>query len=345
MNPGAQDLDPGSAPGGQISTVRIAVVIPCFKVARHILGVLAAIGPEVSSIFVVDDRCPEGSGARVEAECRDPRVRVLYNRDNRGVGGAVLRGYANAIADGAEVIVKIDGDGQMDPKVLPRIVSPILKGQADYTKGNRFYELSRLGQMPALRVFGNSVLSFLAKLSTGYWAVFDPNNGYTAIHARVARNLPIEKISRRYFFETDMLFRLNTLRAVVVDIPMHAIYGSEVSNLSEWRVALEFLMKHLRNFVKRIAYNYFLRDMSIASLELLLGVALLGFGLVFGAYRWLEALHLGTVTPLGIIMLAALPVLVGLQLVLAFLSFDIANVPKRPVHDDLPEPDMNPALD
>lgn len=345
MNQGALAREEGSGPDRRVSPVRVAVVIPCFRVARHILGVIAAIGPEVSSVFVVDDRCPEGSGALVEAECKDPRVRVLYNSDNRGVGGAVLRGYANAIADGADVIVKIDGDGQMDPRVLPRMVGPILKGQADYTKGNRFYELSRLGQMPALRVFGNSALSFLAKLSTGYWTVFDPNNGYTAIHSRVARNLPTAKISRRYFFETDMLFRLNTLRAVVVDIPTHAIYGSEVSNLSEWRVALEFLVKHLRNFVKRIAYNYFLRDMSIASLELVIGMSMLGFGLVFGAYRWLEALHQGTVTPLGIIMLAALPVLVGLQLVLAFLSFDIANVPKRPVHDDLPEPDMNPALD
>lgn len=318
-------------------SAKVSVVIPCFKVSGQVLDVLAAIGPEVSNVYVVDDCCPEGTGALVEANTTDPRVQVLYNPQNRGVGGAVLRGYASAIADGADIIVKIDGDGQMDPRILPRMIRPIRKGQADYTKGNRFYDLAGLGQMPALRVFGNSGLSFLAKLSTGYWTIFDPNNGYTAIHAKVARNLPIAKISKRYFFETDMLFRLYTLRAVVVDIPMHANYGSEISNLREWRVAFEFLVKHLRNFCKRIVYSYFLRDMSIASLELLFGVVLLGFGLVFGTYRWLEALHLGTVTPLGIIMLAALPVLLGLQLVLAFLSYDIANVPKRTVHEDLPE--------
>lgn len=316
---------------------KIAAIIPCYRVKAHILDVIGRIGSEVDRIYVVDDACPEATGDYVQAHCTDPRVVVVRNAGNLGVGGAVMAGYAAALAGGAEILVKIDGDGQMDPALIPRFVRPIAAGQADYTKGNRFWDLTEIGQMPTLRLVGNAVLSFMAKLSTGYWNVFDITNGYTAIHARVARHLPFTKISRRYFFETDMLFRLNIVRAVVVDVPMDAAYGSEVSNLRIRRVVGEFLAKHTRNFFKRVAYNYFLRDMTVASLELVLGAALLAFGLVFGSWHWWRSAHSGIAAPLGTIMLAALPTLVGLQMLLAFVGFDVANVPRRPIHGDLPD--------
>ena len=318
-------------------TQQVAVVIPCFRVKDHILGVIAAIGPGVARIYVVDDACPDGSGELVRAQCRDARVSVLQHVRNKGVGGAVMTGYAAAIADGATVLVKVDGDGQMDPALIGRFVRPILRGQADYTKGNRFYDLRQIRNMPAIRLVGNAGLSFMTKLSTGYWHLFDPTNGFTAIHARVARHVQGQEISVRYFFETDVLFRLNILRAVVVDIPMDARYGDEKSNLRVSKVLGEFLFKHVRNFGKRVFYGYFLRDMTVASLELLLGSALLTFGVVFGSLHWAQAIASGMATPLGTIMLAALPSLVGLQMLLAFVAFDVANVPRRPIHDDLPD--------
>jgi dolichol-phosphate mannosyltransferase len=321
----------------QPAAPRIAVVIPCFRVTRHVAGVIAAIGPECERIYVVDDACPDRSGDFVAANCRDERVRILRHSTNQGVGGAVMTGYRAALDDGATVIVKIDGDGQMDPRLLLHFVAPIVAGEADYTKGNRFYDLGDVGRMPWIRIFGNAVLSVLAKLSTGYWGIFDPNNGYTAIHARLVQHLPLARISTRYFFETDILFRLNTLRAVVVDIPMRAVYADETSNLRVSRIVFEFLGKHVRNFGKRLFYNYFLRDMSIASIELVLGSLLLGFGVAFGAYHWLLSAREGVAAPLGTIMLSALSVLTGLQLVLAFLSYDIAAVPRRAIHDLLPE--------
>lgn len=243
-----------------------------------------------------------------------------------------MSGYKAAIADGASVIVKIDGDGQMPPSLIPAFVAPIIAGDADYTKGNRFFDLEEIQVMPRLRLFGNAVLSFVTKLSSGYWDLFDPTNGYTAIHAEVARHLPFSKISSRYFFETDMLFRLNTLRAVAVDVPMDANYGSEVSNLKISKIIGEFLLKHIRNFIKRIFYNYWLRDMSLASIELPLGLLLFVSGMTFGAYHWIHSLMKGVATPAGTVMLAALPVLMGAQLVLAFLAYDIASVPRRPFH-------------
>jgi dolichol-phosphate mannosyltransferase len=311
---------------------RIAVVIPSYKVRDHVLGVIGGIGPEVARIYVVDDACPAGSGDFVESHCRDPRVVVLRNPENRGVGGAVMTGYEAALADGMEIIVKLDGDGQMDPGLIPYFVAPIIAGTSDYTKGNRFFDLEEIRVMPRMRLLGNAVLSFMTKLSSGYWDLFDPTNGYTAIHADVARHLPFGKISRRYFFESDMLFRLGTLRAVVVDVPMHAKYGNEVSNLKIWSVAVEFLFKHAGNFWKRVFYNYYLRDMSLASIELPIGLALFLFGAVFGGYHWFQSSTSGQAASAGTVMLSALPVIVGFQLVLAFLGHDISSVPRRPLH-------------
>lgn len=313
----------------------IAVVIPCFRVTRHVRGVIESIGPDVDTIYCVDDCCPEKSGDFIEANIADPRVRVVRNEVNKGVGGAVMAGYRRAVEEGADVIVKIDGDGQMDPALLPHFLAPILAGEADYTKGNRFWDLRAIRQMPLLRRVGNLGLSFMAKLSCGYWDIFDPTNGYTAIHARVAERLPYDSISSRYFFETDMLFRLNTLRASVVDIPMDAKYGDEESNLKVSRVLFEFSVKHLRNFLKRIGYNYFLRDLSIASIELVMGTLLLAFAVGFGGYHWIQAVGTGDTTPVGTIMVATVAAVSGLQFVLAFIAYDIANMPNRALHPSL----------
>lgn len=317
----------------------LAVVIPAYKVRRHVLGVIAGIGPEVDRIYVVDDACPDRSGDWVRSQCTDVRVTVIRHESNQGVGGAVLTGYAHALAESMDIVVKVDGDGQMDPALIPDIVFPIAVGQADYTKGNRFYELKSLRSMPKIRLLGNAALSFVSKLSSGYWNLFDPTNGYTAVHRGALERIPLEKISRRYFFESDMLFHLNIVRAVVVDVPMQAIYGAEQSNLKIWRVLPDFLRKHSSNFFKRIFYNYYLRDMSVASFELPLGLLMLIFGVGFGSLHWIDSAVRGQSTPAGTVVLAALPVILGSQLLLAFLAYDIANVPRRTLHRMLGQTD------
>ncbi|WFU85441.1 glycosyltransferase family 2 protein [Bradyrhizobium sp. CIAT3101] len=296
---------------------------------------MGAIQAEVAFIFVVDDKCPEQTGDYVEAHCSDKRVVVLRHPANQGVGGAVMTGYKAAMKAGADIIVKIDGDGQMDPRLIPFFVEPIINGEADYTKGNRFFFLDELRSMPTLRIFGNSILSFCSKVSTGYWTVFDPTNGFTAIHTNVAQLLPFASISKRYFFETDMLFRLNIVRAVVVDIPMDAKYGDEQSNLKISKIIAEFSFKHFRNVVKRIVYTYYLRDLSLASFELPIGLFLMVGGATFGINRWVAGAHLHAAATAGTVMLAALPFLAGLQLILAFLGYDISSAPKRPIHKSL----------
>jgi len=181
---------------------RVGVVVPCFKVRNQILDVLAAMPAQVEKIYCVDDGCPDKSGIFIEANCQDARVHVIFHAQNQGVGGAVITGYRRAIRDGMEIVVKIDGDGQMDPALIPVFTSLIEAGDADYCKGNRFFRPATLIGMPAIRIVGNAVLSFLTKISSGYWNVIDPTNGYTAIHTTALKLLRLEDIDRSYFFES-----------------------------------------------------------------------------------------------------------------------------------------------
>jgi glycosyltransferase involved in cell wall biosynthesis len=309
----------------------IAVVIPAYKVSAHIEGVIASIGKKVAHIIVVDDACPEQSGA-VAKKIKDPRVTVVFHDKNQGVGGATVTGYKKALETDAEIVVKLDGDGQMDPGFIPQLIAPLVSNLADYAKGNRFSSVENLESMPFIRVLGNAGLSFMTKLSSGYWTVTDPTNGFTAIRREILEELRFAKIHRRFFFESDMLFRLNLLGAAVADVPMKANYGSEKSNLSVVKSLFQFPWLHFVNHHKRIFYSYYLREMSIASFELPLGVALLGFGTIFGINAWASASALGQAATTGNVMIAALPIIIGFQLVLAFLSYDIAQTPKRPRH-------------
>lgn len=307
------------------------LVIPCYKVTDHILRVIVRVPAWVEGIVCVDDACPDRSGDLIEARCDDRRVQVLRLAQNQGVGGATLAGYQEAARLGGQILVKVDGDDQMDLGYLPQLVTPILLGEADYAKGNRFSSVSHLQAMPGLRIFGNAGLSFLAKLSTGYWNVFDPTNGFTAIEASVAGLVAQKPVARRFFFETDLLYHLGTLRAVVRDVPIPARYGDEVSNLKISQIIGPFAGRHLRNFIRRVLGQYFVRDFNVATLELIFGALFLGFGGLY-ALNWMAVREPGQAASAGVVMTAALPVIIGVQLLLQAMNFDVVNVPVRPIH-------------
>lgn len=313
--------------------MKIAVAIPCYKVKKHILSVIEAIGAEVDMIFVVDDCCPEETGDFVLNNTADARVQVIKHEKNQGVGGAIKTAYAEAIKQNVGVVIKIDGDGQMNPELIPSFIKPIIDGKADYTKGSRFYSLKSLVQMPNLRKFGNAVLSFVNKASSGYWGVMDPTNGYTAINIHALKLLDLDKINNRYFFESDMLFRLGTIRAVVKDIPMDALYDDEESNLSIKKVILDFPPLYIKAFFKRIFYNYFLRDFNGASMELLMGTFLVLSGGLWGAINWSLSITTDIESSVGTVMLSVLPIILGFQLLLAALNFDMNNSPDSPLSE------------
>lgn len=311
--------------------MKIFVIIPSYKVTNHISEVIDRIGDEVEKVVIVDDCCPNGSGDFVSQNMDDPRVIVLMHEKNKGVGGAVMTGYKYALENGADICVKIDGDGQMAPELIPALVNPIIDGRADYVKGNRFVTLYDVSAMPSVRIFGNAVLSFITKLSSGYWSIFDPTNGFTAIHKYTLQQLKLDVIEERYFFETSMLIALGGIRAKVLDMPMRAVYEDEVSGLRIEDIIFDFTRKHLKAILKRVVYGYYLRNFSLASIHLPLGIGLFLFGLFFGIDAWMKSISSGIPATSGTVLLSALPTLLGVQFILSFFSYDINNEPSTPL--------------
>lgn len=311
------------------------IVIPMFRVRSKIDHVIAKIPRWVEGVVAVDDKCPENSGDLIEAINCDRKIYVVRHDVNQGVGGAVLTGYREAVKFGARIIVKVDGDDQMDLQWLAPLVMPIASGQADYAKGNRFSSISHIKNMPGLRVFGNSVLSLMSKISSGYWNIFDPTNGFTAIEAHVASEILTRNVAKRFFFESDMLYHLGSLRAVVCDIPMPAIYANEISNLNASRIVAPFILNHTRNAIKRFIGHYVVRSFSIATVETLSGIALISFGASVAISHFATRANESDVASPGMVMLSALPITLGVQFLLAAVNFDVLNVPKEPIHPQL----------
>jgi dolichol-phosphate mannosyltransferase len=315
---------------------RIAAVIPAYRVAAHIQAVLRELPPYLKLVIVVDDASGDNTAALASAAARGGRRVILIRHDkNRGVGGAMISGFHKARELGAEIVVKIDGDGQMDVGYLPALLEPLILGKADYTKGNRFRDFTALRKMPLIRRIGNMGLGFLAKAATGYWNLFDPTNGFLAIRAETLDLLPLEQVDRRYYFEISMLANLYLVGAVVQDVSMPARYRDEVSNLAVERVLLEFPFKLLATFVRRVLLKNFLYDFSMVSIYLLTGLPLLLFGLIFGSVKWLQYLRLGVPAPTGTVILPTLAVLLGIQFLLSAIESDLRSVPRQPLSSPL----------
>lgn len=318
------------------TTERIAAVVPAYRVEAQIQGVLRDLPRYIRHVIVVDDASTDRTAALVAAAARrDRRIVLMRHSSNQGVGSAMVTGYRKARELGAGIVVKIDGDGQMDVGYLQALLAPLLQGKADYAKGNRFRDFAALRKMPAIRRIGNMGLGFLAKMATGYWNLFDPTNGFLAIRAEILDQLPLDQVDRGYYFEISMLANLYLLGAVVQDVPMPARYRDEVSNLAVERVLLEFPFKLLGTFVRRLALKNFLYDFSMVSIYLLAGVPLLLFGLIYGGVKWLHYWRLDTPAPTGTVILPTLALLVGIQLLLSAVESDLRSVPRHPLSNPL----------
>jgi dolichol-phosphate mannosyltransferase len=306
---------------------RIAVVIPAYRTGTVVRDVVNEIPPTVDRIIVVNDASPDDL-AQILASISAPRLRVIRHEQNQGVGGATVTGMIAAIQEGADIIVKCDGDGQMDPADIPRLVLPIARGLADHVKGSRYHHARALGSMPRWRFIGNIGLTFLTKLSSGYWNVLDPVNGFFATRADVLSRLPLRKLSRTYFFETDLLVRLNIVEARVADMPQPARYGSEKSSLSVTHALFGFPPRLFQGFVRRLFWRYLFYDVSAVAIFAVLGFILTLFGMVFGLWNWIANAVQGQTTPAGTVLIAVAPIIVGFQLLLEAVILDIANTPR-----------------
>ena len=312
----------------------IAIVIPAYRAEKFIQKILSGIPSFVSHIIVVNDCSPDCTAELVEAS-NDARVCLVSHEKNQGVGAAMITGYRKAIELGATIIVKMDSDDQMDPAYLIPLIAPILLGKVDYTKGNRFLHANELKSMPFIRRLGNAGLSFLTKAASGYWNIFDPTNGYTAIHSSLIPLLDKTRIHPRYFFESSMLIELGMHRAVIRDVYIPARYGDGFSSLSVWKTLIEFPPRLLSAFLRRFVVQYFIRDFGIVSVLFLMGLMFSAFGVIYGGYHWYVSAVSGNVAPTGTVMVATLPLIVGSQLLIQALVTDIQSIPREPIHSQL----------
>jgi dolichol-phosphate mannosyltransferase len=316
----------------------IAAVIPSYCVERDIKSVLGGLPSYIKHIIVVDDASPDSSSDLITAAAKkDKRITLIRHGQNQGVGGAMISGFRKALELGAQIVIKLDGDGQMDPVHIPALITPLIQGKADYVKGNRFRDFQSLQRMPFIRRIGNLGLSFLTKAATGYWNIFDPTNGYFAIRAEILAQLPLHKIDHRYFFETSMLANLYLLGALVMDVPIPARYGNESSQLSIQRALFEFPLKLIITFLRRIVLRYFIYDFSMMSLYLMVGVPLLLFGGIFGSTKWIQYASRKIPAPTGTVMLPTLSVILGIQILLSAIEIDMNSTPRQALSDSLEE--------
>ena len=308
----------------------IAVVIPCFNVGAHIAAVIRALPPEIAWIIAVDD-CSSDDTANILRNLQQENAKIVYLRHerNQGVGGAMLSGFMKSLELNAAVTIKIDGDNQMDSAYIPQLVRPILQGAADYTKGNRFRDFQALKQMPVIRRIGNVGLSFCIKAASGYWNIFDPTNGFIAISNEMLRTINFGRIHRRFFLESSMLIELYHANCVIQEIPMKARYGFETSTLSIAKTLIGFPPRLLFALLRRIILRYYLFDFNVASVYILCGLPLFLFGALYGLVNFIKYGSSHVSAPTGTVVIPTLLIILGFQLLLAAISFDVANYPRK----------------
>jgi len=307
----------------------IVIVIPYYNASKHIISVLQKLPDFIDEIVIVNDK---GSQPLPFEDIKNLAIKAsinfMENEVNLGVGGATKKGFQYAIDKSFDIVIKVDADDQMDLSYLPKLIDPLVNCEFEMAKGNRFRDLKALKKMPIVRRFGNLGLSFLTKMATGYWNNFDPTNGYFAVNCSTLKEIDLDKLSNRYYFETSLIAELYFVKARIKDVAMPSIYGDEKSSMKVWRMPFVFSIKLSLTFTKRIIKNYFLYDFNIASIYLIFGLPLFLFGLIFGSFEWFYYSSKNILAPTGTIMIITLSIILGFQLLLQAIHFDIVNAPK-----------------
>lgn len=304
----------------------IAAVVPAHNEEEHIATVIKTMPELVDHIVVVDDLSTDRT-SEMAAGMGDSRLFLIRHERNTGVGGAIISGHEKALELDSDINVVMAGDGQMDPAYLPALLEPLVQDQYDFTKGNRFFSVKSFQGMPRHRIFGNIVLSFLTRLASGYWHMVDPQNGYTAIKRETLERLPLDRIAHGYQFENDILVHLNIIGAKILDVPIPARYGEEISGIRMRQVVPAISRLLFKGFWQRVFWKYVLWSFSPIALFLFAGLALCAWGFGFGVWVLLQTLGPSVATT-GTVLLSMVPLLIGIQFLIAFLVLDIYETPK-----------------
>ena len=252
----------------------VGVVIPAHNEEAFVGRVIETLPEYVDRVYAVDDCSTDGTWAEIERHAERANrtrgenttladggaafggvVEAIRHETNHGRGGAVKTGYRRALDDGIDVVAVMDADGQMNPDMLARIVEPVAEGWADYAKGTRLLHRDRK-EMSNWRFFGNSLLTYLTKISSGYWKMSDPQNGFTAISGDALARIDVDDLYDDYGFLNDMLTTLNVHQCRVVDVSHPAVYGDEQSGIRYSTFIPKLSTLLARNFVRRLVLQY-----------------------------------------------------------------------------------------
>ncbi len=233
----------------------IAVVIPVYNEENHIKPTVASIPSFIDYIYLIND-CSTDSTVNVINTIQDKRIICLHNSKNLGAGASTIRGFKQCLQDSVDVIVKMDGDLQMDSQRIPDLLEPIVTEVADFSKGNRMSCKEHLSSMPKFRRFGNFLLKWLTRIATGNYQLNDPQNGYVAIKTDVLRQIDLDSVYPYYGYPNDLLVRLSCANARIRDVEMPAKYGTEKSHIKYSKFIPKVSMLLLRLFIWRLYCQY-----------------------------------------------------------------------------------------
>ncbi len=309
--------------------MKTVAIVPCYRSSIIAPKVVEDILKYVDFVICVDDKCPEKTGKAIERKIISKKLKIIYHKNNKGVGGATKTGIQYAQRIKAEIIIKIDSDGQMNPADIPELIEPIKENMSDFTKGNRFRNIDVLIKMPKVRLIGNIILSFITKLSTGYWELFDPTNGFIALNTKILNRIQYQKTDNRYFFETDLLFRCGLYDILINEIEIPSIYNKEKSGLNPFLETFRYLVNHLIICIKRIIYQYFLLDFNPGSLSILFGLISGMYTLIIGFRSIIYFSNLNIESPLGVKILFLTTAIISVQLVISFMYYDATQRPLK----------------
>lgn len=305
---------------------KIAISIPAYNEEKLIARTIQTLPEWVDLAVVVDDASTDRT-SEVVRELNDPRVILLRNEENHGIGYTVIRGYKRAMEEGADILCLMAGDAQCDPAYLHSLIDAVLNGECEYAKANRFFHREDLKAMPAFRRFGNVVMSIVTKFATGYYSMSDSQNSYSAARAETLKRVDLDDISPRYEFENSQWLHFSLANVKIKDIPVPAVYGEEESTIPMVSFVSRALRVMFRGFFRRIWEKYVLYSFHPIALFLFFGSIMLLWSLVFGSWVAIDSLGDETAST-GTVMLVVLPFLMGFQLVLSAIVLDIQAEPK-----------------
>jgi glycosyltransferase involved in cell wall biosynthesis len=301
---------------------KIGVVVPAYNEEKLIRTTIEGIPNYIRRIYVINDASTD-STAEVLKSIHDPRLCVITHEKNQGVGAAILHGYKRALQEDMDIMAVMGGDNQMNPAHLPSLLMPIIEGKADYTKGNRLgCDEFRCG-MSSWRLFGNSLLSLVTKIGSGYWHIMDPQNGYTAISKHALSNMEIDTLYTYYGYCNDMLVKLNTFGFRALDVTMPAHYGEEKSSIKYGKYMSKVSVMLFKKFLWRLKVKYSIINFHPLVFFYVFGMIFLPLGILTGLYMLLSGLITGWYIPASLPLVGALFFIAGLQMTLFAMLFDM----------------------